>query len=300
MYEDDVSISQGETDRAKAVKDLLAASKDLLQIRELPWSKVEADSRLLVVNTVIRRQIESLEASVKLAESNLGHLSVSFVRAAFDEMVWVAYLTQLDREVSQRLLLAMASYDGLRSLMSQREHIGDDAMTKLWYSKKFLDDAERQLTESKAALKELRSELRWPGGALPSTQWIAEQVSELDMYEYLHSATSRAVHFSAGEVFRRGWGDPNGMIATDKAEFRTHLSEFALDRLWRLLFETVRHAMPLLEDSGLVSEQTLTDEKMMPIIKNVLELGQVPIVHAAEWNLRPEGRLPYSSQSDKK
>jgi hypothetical protein len=244
----------------------------------------------LVVNYVMRRQLESLEAALKLASENLGHLSVAFVRTALEEMLWVRYLASLEVETSQRLLLAMANYDTLRSLLAQRGYVGDDAMAGLGYPVGFLDAAEKKLSSVREDLKQLRAELGWTG-RLPSGEWVAASVNEARLYEYLHSATSRAIHFSVGEIFRRGWGNPKGILVTDKPEFREHLSEFALDRLWRLLFETVAAAIPLLETSGITSSHLLTDEVIMPLLNEVLRLGNVPLVHAAEWNLTPQGPL---------
>lgn len=290
MAENPLVPTQGDTERARAVGALLTAARRLIEVRDLRWEKVQEDSRLLVVNYVLRRQLESLEAALKLASENLGHLSVAFVRTALDEMLWVRFLASLEVETSQRLLLAMANYDGLRSLLAQRGYVGDDVMASLWYPVEFLDAAERKLVSIKEDLKQLRAELGWRR-TLPSSDWVAEYVNKTPLYEYLHSATSRAVHFSAGEVFRRGWGDPKGMLVTDKPEFREHLSEFALDRLWRLLFETIDAALPLLEASGITSSDQLTDEVLMPLLDEVLRLGQVTLVHAAEWNLTPEGPL---------
>ncbi len=287
------SAGQGDTSRARAVDVLLAAAKRLLNVGELQWRQVQDDYRLLVVNYVIRRQLEALEAAIKLASVNLGHLSVAFVRTALEEMLWARYLVSLETKTSQRLLLAMGSYDGLRSLLAQRRYVGDSIMAQLWYKVEFLDAAEKKLALVEDDLKKLRQELGWQG-RLPSGEWIADSIGEAPLYDYLHSATSRAVHFSVGEILRRGWGDPEGILVTDKAEFREHLSEFALDRLWRLLFETVAAALPLLEGSGISLSDPLTDEVMMPLLADVLKLGQVPLLHAAEWNLTPDGPLTYS------
>jgi hypothetical protein len=125
--------------------------------------------------------------------------------------------------------------------------VGDEVMRDLWYTPGFLEAARKKLSVTEAELSALRKQLKW-SGRVPSTEWIAKAVDEQRIYQYLHSATSRSLHFSAGEIFRRGWGDPHGIVTTDKPEFRVHLSEFALDKLWRLLFETVAGAMPLISN----------------------------------------------------
>jgi hypothetical protein len=56
---------------------------------------MEKDFRLLVINNVIRRQLEALEAALDLASANLGHLSVSFIRPSLEEMLWVKLSVEL-------------------------------------------------------------------------------------------------------------------------------------------------------------------------------------------------------------
>lgn len=93
-------------------------------------------------------------------------------------------------------------------------------------------EAQAEKRESvKAQLRALRQRHNWSGGTLPSAEWIAERADKRDLYDYLHAATSRALHFSAGEIMRRGWGHPYGRITTDQPEFREHLASFALDQL---------------------------------------------------------------------
>lgn len=280
--------------RAEAVKALLPVLKELIKITDQKWDDVNKDFRLLVVNHVMRRQFESIEATLKLGGVGLGHLSVAFIRTSLEEMLWVKFLAKLPLDTSQRLLVTMANYDNLRSLKAQREYIGDAEMRSLWYTPAFLEVAEKRLKFVEKDLKSLQAELKW-SGKLPSTEWIAKSVNEVRTYRYLHSATSRAVHFSAGEVFRRSWGEPGGIVTTDKPEFRTHLYEFALDQLWRLLFETMQGVLNLIadrdDDVGITSEESVTEERLKPLVEALLKFGKVPLVHAHEWNLTPEGPL---------
>ncbi len=78
---------------------------------------------------------------------------------------------------------------------------------------------------------------------------------------------------------------------TDKSEFRDHLSSFALDQLWRLYVETWRVTMPLLEAAGISSDDRLSFDEMQPVLDRLLSAGKVPLVHAHEWNLTPDGPL---------
>jgi hypothetical protein len=169
-------------------------------------------------------------------------------------------------------------------------------MKQLWYPDGFLEAAAQSRDRIKIELKMLQKKYNWPGGLLPSGDWIADRAGQRKLYDYLHAATSRALHFSAGEIMRRGWGHPSGKVITDKPEFREHLAAFALDQLWRLYIETWQAAMPLLEEAGINSDETLKFEEIQPVIDALLRLGKVPLVHSHEWNLTPEGLLDLGSE----
>jgi hypothetical protein len=113
-------------------------------------------------------------------------------------------------------------------------------MKDLWYTTEFLDAAEERLNETRDALKELQTQYSWSGRIVPSANWIAEQAGQRQLYDYLHAATSRALHFSAGEIMRRGWGSPTGYMTTDPPIIREHLADFALFQLVLLFFKTWR------------------------------------------------------------
>ncbi|SRR6266568_2142489 len=292
MPDNEGTSAQAKTARAKAVGALLPALHELLHVTDLKWDDTQKDYRLLVINHVIRRQLEAIEAALSLGTVGLGHLSVAFIRTALEEMLWTKFLAGLPLATSQRLLLTLANYDSLRSLAAQREFIGDEEMRSLWYTPAFLDAAQQRLTFVETDLKALQQELKW-SGKTPSAEWIAKSINEMRTYRYLHSATSRSVHFSAGEAFRRSWGAPGGIVTTDKPEFRVHLYEFALDQLWRLLMSTMEGSMELISEAGIMSKDSLTEERLLPRVKAVLELNRVPLVHAHEWNLTPEGPLRF-------
>lgn len=258
---------------------------------DLKWVDVEADYRLLAINVALRRQLESIRSAVILARQDLGHLAVAFVRASLEDVMYLSFFVSLPLEDSQKLFLLLGQWDTTRSLLAQRAYVGDDVMKELWYPTGLLDAAQLTRDEVRSQLKELQRHYRWPGGELPSSAWIAEKAGQKDLYDYLHAATSRSLHFSAGEIMRRGWGHPSGKIITDKPEFRAHLASFALDQLWRLYVETWEVTLPLMEAAAISSDGILSFVDMRPVLSRLLDLGRVPLVHAHEWNLTPNGPL---------
>ncbi len=263
----------------------------LFEIRGIEWSAVEDDYRLLAVNAAFRRQLESIKAAVLLTRQDLGHLALAFVRAALEDVMYLKFFFGLDQTAFQRLFLLFGKWDGLRSLLSQRALVGDDVMNGLWYPTDFLGAAETQRSETREALRELQKEYGWRGGVLPSADWIAEQAGLRPLYDYLHAATSRALHFSAGEIMRRGWGDPAGQMLTNEPGFREHLADFALHQLVLLFFETWK-IVENVEAAGISLVEDVEPAELDAVVQRIAALGQVPLVHAAEWNLRPDGPLP--------
>jgi hypothetical protein len=234
--------------------------------------------------------MESLEASVKLAQSGLGHLGAGFIRPALDELLWMSYLKNMEHGDAQELMSVMGVWDAGRSLAAQRNYVGDAVMQILWYPLDMLDQQGAALAVTKDRLKALGKKHGW-SGLLPTAGWLAEQADLVDLTEYLHAATSRSLHFSVGEIERQCWGTPGGIITTKKPEFREYVTKFALRQLPLLLIRTVGATMPFLEAAGITSDEV--DDGEWDAVRVQLEaLGNVPLVHAHEWNLTPSGRLP--------
>lgn len=275
------------TERIGAVEEFADVAARLLSVGDLRWADVEVEYRLLAVNSALRRQLESIRAAVLLSRQDLGQLAVAFVRASLEDVTYLGFFVRLDLPASQKLFKLMGNWDTVRSLLAQREYVGDEVMARLWYPEAFLDAAVDLRERIKAELQALQKQYRWSGGLLPSGNWIADEAGQRKLYDYLHAATSRALHFSAGEIMRRGWGEPSGKIITDMPEFREHLASFALDQLWRLHVETWKITIPFLEAAGLSSDESLKWDEMKPILDRLADIGKVPLVHAHEWNLSP-------------
>ncbi|RZL71009.1 MAG: hypothetical protein EOP32_40680 [Rhodococcus sp. (in: high G+C Gram-positive bacteria)] len=259
----------------------------MLTVGDLKWDDVEKDYRLLAVNISLRRQQDSMRAALLLSRHDLGHLAVALVRAAVEDVMYLRFFESLDLEQSQKLFVSMGNFDTLRALLAQRNYIGDKEMARLWYPKDFLDWAVAKSEETRAVLRVLKKQYGWTGGLLPTGVWVADRAGQRELYDYLFAASSRALHFSVGEIMRRGWIEPTGMLITDKRAFREHLASFALDQLWRLYLDTWRVALPMLDRAGISSAGSLYDDEILTAVARLRETGSVPLVHAHEWNLPP-------------
>ncbi|MCX4976473.1 hypothetical protein [Streptomyces sp. NBC_00620] len=274
--------------RFQALKSFSARMRREIRVGSLIWDESDLDVRALTINNCMRRQRDAIEGAIALGDARQGHLAVAFVRAFLEERMWVTFLASMTHSEANGLLLVMGRWDARRALIAQRDYIGDLDMTlHLWFPPGFVDAHAATLDDVKNELRQLRGRWGWQG-ILPSAKWVAEQTSLLEEYEYLHSATSRALHFSAGEVLRRGWGVPGGALVTDKDEFREHLAEFAYDQLWRQHIGTIIGAADFLGDASIsVPDDFFSEENRIKLISELTNLGRVPLVHAHEWNLAP-------------
>ncbi len=132
-------------DRIEAVEAFSQYHAKLVVVGELNWDNGFADLRRIATSYVLRRQQEALEATLQLARAGLGHLTVSFIRPALDELLWMSFLKDQDQAQAQKLMIAMGQWDARRSLSAQRNHVGDTVMTTLWYPADLLDQQQAAL-----------------------------------------------------------------------------------------------------------------------------------------------------------
>ncbi|WP_331761092.1 hypothetical protein OG225_43320 (plasmid) [Nocardia sp. NBC_01377] len=279
--------------RLAIVGEWLSALRRGLIIGDLKTEEVASDLRSLAVNYIVRRQVEALQAAVVLANAGLGHLAGGFVRPALDELLWIDWIKDLPKAAAHELLNDMGRHDTIRSLLAQREYVGDEVMQQLWYPVAALDAAVQQKDEVEAELRNHGETLGWGKGVYPRGEWVAERTGRGPLFRYLHSATSRSLHFSMGEVMRNGWGERGGMLTTIEPEFRRNRTDFALDQLPRLFSDTLAACHSLREAAGLEFEieDGEESERFVTAAKNLAACGAIPLVHAHEWNLGPHGPL---------
>lgn len=257
--------------------DVLLTSLDLKFSPTIPL-------RAVVARAVAERQVNALRASIVLGKKNLGQLASAFVRQACEEQIWLKYIAQLEPAVADKLLLAMGNSDSMRGLLAFRDYAGLDVLVKLGFPARFVQWADVCVDKVKSDFSDLGGQLGWPNRKRPpSTDWIADQVGDRRTYDYLFAASSRVVHFSAGEAFRNTWWD---------TEMRLHLAEerqnhqyaFALHWLILTALETVINAFMIMESS---SEIELDGDTLLDAARRYTELGSVPLVIPEEFNLRP-------------
>ena len=271
---------------ADAVRAYLAATDRLVDyVSEFEWD--EATGHLeIVFRAVLRRQHEALTAILSLCQNARGDAAVPLLRPACEELILVTYLTTIQREQAQRLVVALAIVEIHDDLRAQQKFAGEDVMRELGFSARFVTEAKLKDAAAKEELAVLGRELGWKvrgRGVVPSVRFFAERTQILDVYDFLYHATSRFVHFKVKELFRRAWGHPP-RLSVSSAHFAEHWTMFALYwGLWLHLHTTIV-VLKVLE----VPNDVLDENSLLNALGQLG--GKVPLVTARElvWEgLRP-------------
>ena len=112
--------------------------------------------------------------------------------------------------------------------------------------------------------------------------FLSKKVGREEDYKYLYHATSRFVHFSAHEIYRRVWGG-KGEVTIGSQSFSKFWEDFATSWGVYILLETLHQCGDLFDDDVV----DMGDNELERMIKLVEEFRVVPIITASElesWN----------------
>jgi len=260
----------------------------LTDVNDVTWREFVIDPMLVVEKVCAIRQHESLRATLLLHQNSLGHLAVGYVRPACEEYVWLAYLNLVDKDKVRTLISSLALEESTRSIAAQHRHMGVRGMVALGFPDRFLTENQARGRIARTQLKALGAELGWPPdrqgrqrGRPPSSDWIAAQVGQERLYDYLYSASSRMLHFAVSEITRRGWGTAGDeqVLRFDDPGYVAYRTDFALSWQVYLLTQTAG----ILADGPIMNKSE--GKAMASAVERFGALGPVPIIRPEEMNL---------------
>lgn len=266
---------------AKRAKDLLDAVNPAVEaISKYEWT----DLTLLPVihRAIVRRQFDSLAATISLAESNLGFAAACLVRPACEELIWAKYLNMVEEPQAERLLKLLGQHELSSHVKAQENYAGATVMRDLGFTREFVRAHQLGHSTVKSKLKELGEELGWPSRDLiPSVSFLAKATSNTKMYDFIYHASSRFVHFSVSELLRRAWVVSDATIVDiNSTNFGGYWSTFSL--YWSvLIFLETFVSTQLFDDYDL----TIDNDALAEASKAIGRFGKVPIVTREELNL---------------
>ena len=78
---------------------------------------------------VVRRQHEALLTILTMVDGGHGHFGVTFLRPAYEELIWLAYLNK-HSSLANKLINLIAQRDVLTSMRAQNDYLGPIARGK--------------------------------------------------------------------------------------------------------------------------------------------------------------------------
>lgn len=252
----------------------------------------------IILRSVLRREYESMETIVNLVERGEGHSCVPLLRPACEELLWIKFLRKINKKDRELIVQAKAVLESGDSIDAQHRYLGNDGMSKLGFNSKYLAEAREKTEHAKQSIKKLGERLGWKSkGLFPTTAYIARAVGEKELYDLIFHATSRTVHFSVSELFRRGWSkhDSDDLAITSKA-MNQYWSRFALFWGTRVLALTSAEIFEeLSEDDWPRGLDQRAVDAVSELLAKIVGSGYVPIITAEEMNLRrPRKEQPKS------
>ncbi|HXE28002.1 MAG TPA: DUF5677 domain-containing protein [Stellaceae bacterium] len=266
------------------VKDWLAVIKPmLLPVENYKWVGPSQDQFWEFLRRgAIMRQYEALHAALIMADASHAQHAVTFLRPAFEELLWIEYLAQHPKHANE-LARLLAFHESADNLFAQNEYLGGQAMSAIGFTQHFAKVYFAQDRKVQSRLREIGRELGWKmdRSLLPSTFFLAKQVKREQDYRYLYQGTSRFVHFSAVEICRRVWGE-SGNVTIGSTSFTSFWEAFALYWGFRTLVDLLVCCGDILADS---EEFQSRGGELIERWKNI---APVPIITLAELRAWPE------------
>lgn len=276
---------------ADVVRELIS------HLEKVPFERVLANPKSALFRACLLRQAEAMEAASLLAKNGLGHMAVVYVRPSCEEFFWLKYLSTLPDAHVAALFINLSGQEAVRSLTAQQQFVGKKGMKRLGFPAAFVNLATDKALAGREVIAEVGRDLNWPepadpkGVQIPSTHWIANAIGEGKLYDFLFSATSRAVHFSMHEAARKMWADDDGDMDLESSihvRYRTHFGiHWTCELLVRTLLLTMEAELSKEGDTTRTVE--LSDdffERLKSAIGGVRKVGSPPVVIPEEFNLR--------------
>jgi hypothetical protein len=223
-------------------------------------------------------------------EGGYGHFGVTFLRAAYEELVWIDYLMRHQDAIAE-LVSELPRKELADALGAQVDYLSVGEMHAIGFTMRWVKRVLPQLEKSNDRLKSIGKRLGWRDGqSVPSMAFLARKTKRDKEYRYLYQATSRYVHFSSHELLRRVWGK-HGEVTISSDIFSKFWTDFALYWAIRMLVETVQVARLSVFQTGSVEVPT-------DFFARVEALRKVQMVTASElegWDdpkpLPPVGKM---------
>ncbi len=164
--------------------------------------------------------------------------------------------------------------DGLEA---QNEYFGTKVMHAGGFTQRYVKLHIAQTRGVETRLREIGQSLRWgrDGAVLPTFAHLARIVGREKEHRFLYQGTSRFVHFSVQEIFRRAWGR-KGELTFGPNTFSRFWKDFSLYWLFRIFIELDAACSDITGDLG------VSQEKWIEMKEWLKDFSPIPIITKGE------------------
>jgi len=212
-----------------------------------------------------------------MAHDKHGHFGVTFLRPAYEELVWIEYL-QKNSTHANELLVLIAKHDIIDSLSAQNNYARPEGMKIIGFTESFVAETIASDEKIRRRIKEIGKTLQWPNkprSLLPNMYWLSTKVNREHDYKFLYHATSRFVHFTSGELFRRVWVQ-EGKVDIGSSTFSDYWTAFALYWGFHIYLDLLIACRDEFRDAHLDASKL---EELAPLLT---KFAKVPIITPQE------------------
>ena len=136
---------------------------DIQSTREYSWFGRSKDQMYeWIKRAAVVRQHEALRAIIDMEERGLAHFSVTLLRPAYEELLWIEYLEQNPKHALE-LVTYMARQEIRDSLVAQDEQLGEKGMRSIGFSRAKVRELSRAFDDCDLKLKSIGQLLQWGG-----------------------------------------------------------------------------------------------------------------------------------------
>jgi hypothetical protein len=286
------------TDTRAKVGELLNAIRPI--ITSASTYKWEGDDQQqyweFLRRAALLRQLEAMDAICAMSDAGHGHFGVTFLRPAFEELVWIEFLSK-NVEVAKVLVPELSRNEAATSIKVQIEFGGIESLKALGFNGLTVMRLLAINPEVRSRIKSSLLTLGWKNdrNLLPSMKFLTKKVGRAKEYDYIYHGTSRFVHFSTQELLRRVWGK-HGEVNISSKSFSQFWSNFALYwGFYTFLFLLIAcHDLLPDDDSEDGKDLGVYKERFTELIR---ALDRVPIITMEElrsWSVNDTNNAPPS------
>lgn len=281
---------------ARAIGRLAEVLRPLIEfLKERGWDPVKDGHLMLVRHMATVRQFDALEAARAMTTAGNGFAAPPLLRSACEEVIVLKYLHTLDWSEAEQIVASLlvrelaANTDVQRRWFAEVGFDANAALRGMGISEEIERDIEQAARTAAVKLASLDKKLGWNRNKwqdLPSTRFMAEKIGSAGLYEFVFHATSRFVHYSGVELYRRSWQTAEDGGASGSHQMAGYWGDFALYWLSNLLMQTVE--LVVTHDFEELPEFVIDLDALNEGSEAKSELTFVPLILASDLGVEPD------------